>query len=1352
MNLPPRKHRRFNTKPNEKLAAIRWSLATLEPRLLLAADVAAPVVAESSSVPMVTTTAEATAADTPQSIVFVDPRAIEVLRANHALVAGAELVLLDGNRSGIDQISAYLAQRQSVAAIHIVSHGQAGSLQLGNTTFDIDAAIANAQQLKAWRSALADNADILLYGCNLAADPRGRALVNQLADLTGADVAASTDPTANVSNGGNWILEYRQGSIETSLVLSEESMQQFTGQLMIQVRAAGTTGDERLRLEVNGQTITTWTLSNTNADAGTFRTFTADIGNATIDQVRLRFINDLYDPAAGIDRNVRVDFVQLNGTTFQTEDPLVFASGVFVEGQGIVSGNLQTEYLHTDGYFQYRQTAPPSVGTLEQGLIAYYKLDETSLGVAIVDSSGNGNQGSSLGIASPQGPSTDLAINSPNNLRSLQFDGVNDYVAINRSDSLQLSSGTYTQSLWLKSTSTDNNFHGVIGYQSGTNVGERYPFIYVKGTSLYAGFGTGGNSWKGVVANNVISVGQWSQVTVTFDGSEMNLFVNGQQVAFNSDFGGSRPTTNTNQLNIGRVNNQFKGFIDEVRMYDRALSEGEVSQLAAGYIGPGNGGGTQTSPGSIGFAATQYTISEADGSVTIRFSRTGGTVGEARVFFQTQDSTAIEGRDYIGNQNGIVIFADGQTTATATIQVNNNNTIDGDRNFQLSMFRVEGAAQGQPRTAIVTITDDESGGGLIGHWRLDDLTANGQIADASGRSNIGTGFNFNKPSGSTTDTPNTASANPGAIRFDGVNDYIDIATSESLRLTSGKYSQSVWIKPTSTDDKFHGILGYQEGSSVGTRYPFIYLRGNSIYAGFGTGSSTWQGVVAENVVTSNAWNHVGVSFDGTNMSVYVNGELVGTNSDFSGALPTTAIARLSIGRINNQFVGSIDDVRMYDRAISGAEVRGLIDNATLPPPRFSGFFTTSVLASGLAEPTALERLADGRFYVAERAGIIRVVNANGTVNSTPLLDIREIVNRVGNDRGLMSIAIPPDFATSRQIYVAYTYDPLEVQGRTGNSGPDGEGGRVARVSRFTVNAAGTVADRNSEVVVLGKNSLFQYIGQPNRRPELSDPKSGVDANGNYINDFIASDELSHTVGNIEFGADGALYVSVGDGGSYGRVDPDNLRALDLNSLNGKILRVDPLTGLGLADNPFFNGNADSNQSRVYNLGLRNPFRFAINPANGELYISDVGWLTWEEINTGRGKNFGWPVFEGNSPTGGSRGSYGSLPEVRDYVATNPTLTGPLWTRSHNDGARAIIIGDFISGGQYPQSLQGAFLFTDIGDQVLRAGRLDANGNLIDVIPVSSQIGFITNVTRAPDGTLFYSDLVAGTIGRLVYNA
>ena len=512
-----------------------------------------------------------------------------------------------------------------------------------------------------------------------------------------------------------------------------------------------------------------------------------------------------------------------------------------------------------------------------------------------------------------------------------------------------------------------------------------------------------------------------------------------------------------------------------MRLYDRALSAEEIESLHEDRDPP------PASPGTIGLARTQVTVNEDAGIASIELRRSGGTAGPAEVFFQTQDASGTNGVDYLGTSSGSVVFANGQTSATIDIPLIDNDVDDGEKSFQVSLFRVEGAAQGEPRTATVTIVDDESGSGLIGYWNLNETSAGTVIVDRSGQGNDGSPAGFDGGGGPSSDAPDTESANPGSFRFDGVNDAIEVAEAESLRLTGGRYSQALWLKPTDPSAVFRGVIGHQVGQLAGARYPFIYTYGDDIYAGFGTGGNRWKGVVAADVITVGTWNHVAVTFDGETMELHVNGERVAINDEFDGSLPSTEIAELSIGKVNSHFVGHIDEVRMYDRTISGAEIRNLIDGATLPPPNVVGFFTTDVLASGFFQPTAVEQLPDGRYLVAEREGIVRLVNQDGSVEATPVLDINEIVNRVGVDRGLMSIAIAPDFQSTRQLYVAYTYDPPEVQGRTGDGGPDGEGGRVARVSRFTLNASWTVADPGSEFVVVGNNSTYENIGQPNRR-------------------------------------------------------------------------------------------------------------------------------------------------------------------------------------------------------------------------------------------------------------------------------
>ncbi len=1442
-----------------------WSVTSLEPRILLAGDAGA-VVADSAAAPD-TSAAEVSGmlesrSDLPVAIVFVDAAVGDIADVAGPIAAGAELILIDSDTDGIQQISRHLQQRSDVKSVHVVSHGSAGQIQLGATILSGETLGEHVEEIRGWSEALAGDADLLFYGCDVASDSSGKRLLGEIARLSGADVAASTDRTANDRHHGDWDLEYHVGSIEAKIALTDHAIEAFEQHLAIEIHAAGSTAEEEMQLLIDGSVVATWSITGNGAYTGQFDTYTANIDGIDVDRIRVAYTNDLYIPEEGIDRNLRVDWIRVDGVQYETEAPGVFSTGTWINGLGIEPGNWETEFLHTDGYFQYvddgstvnngtisvastqvdvdedagtvsvvlqrtggtdgaaevfYQTVAGSAhdgsdftpvssasvvfddgqdtATIEisitndsedepaesfevhllsvdgadlgtsttttvtiqddddppppepDGLIGYWNLNETSAFGPIGDSSGLGNHGQALNFAPPNGPVADTPDTSGANPGAFRFDGGSDYIDIAENESLRLTNGTYSQALWIKPTANDDLFHGVIGHQEGPLAGTRYPFVYVKGDAIYAGFGTGGNTWKGVVAEGVITTGDWNHVAVTFDGGTMQLFVGGNLVATNSNFAGSLPTTQYAQLNIGRVNTQFIGLIDEVRMYDRALTEAEVQSL----IQPGDPDPPVTGPGMIGLVTTQVTVNEDASIASIGLQRVDGTDGPAEVFYQTQDASATNGIDYVGTASGSVLFADGQDFATIDIPIIDNGDDDGDKTFQVSLFRVEGAAQGEPRTATVTIVDDESGSGLIGYWNLNETSTAGPIADSSGQGNDGQAVNFAGSGGPSTDAPDTDTFNPGAFRFDGGSDAIEVGPSESLRLTEGRYSQSVWIKPTANDEMFRGVIGYQVGPLAGTRYPFIYTKNDAIYAGFGTGGNTWKGVIADDVITVGVWNHVAVTFDGTTMQLYVNGEVVATNADFAGDLPPDAVSQLSIGKINTEFVGLIDEVRMYDRVISGAEVQNLIDGATLPPPNIVGFFTQDVLASGFFQPTTIEQLPDGRMLVAEREGIIRLVNQDGSVESTPFLDINDIVNRVGVDRGLMSIAIGPDFATNPQIYVAYTYDPPEVQGQTGDGGPDGEGGRVARVSRFTVNSSWTEADRDSEYVVVGKNSTYENIGQPNRRPLLSDPPSGVDENGDFIPDFIASDELSHTVGDMEFGPDGMLYISTGDGGSYGRVDPINLRALDVNSLNGKILRVDPVTGLGLSDNPFYDGDLNSNASRVYSYGLRNPFRFAINPNDGEVFIADVGWLNWEEINTGRGKNFGWPAYEGLGLTGGDRGSYADLPEVQAYLATNPEITPPIWTRSHAAGGVAIIMGDFIQGGDYPESLQGAFLFTDIGDQVLRAGRVDQNGQLFDVVPVSTSLGFITDVMRMADGSLFYVDFVSGTIGRLNFN-
>src|SRR5258707_2410807 len=232
-----------------------------------------------------------------------------------------------------------------------------------------------------------------------------------------------------------------------------------------------------------------------------------------------------------------------------------------------------------------------------------------------------------------------------------------------------------------------------------------------------------------------------------------------------------------------------------------------------------------------------------------------------------------------------------------------------------------------------------------------------------------------------------------------------------------------------------------------------------------------------------------------------------------------------------------------------------------------------------------------RLLLEKKKGVVRVIR-QGVLLPTPFLDFSAKVNTF-DDRGMWGLAFHPDFANYGLVYLTYVF---EEGGNPNDTGP-----KTARFTRVTADPANPdVALAGSEVVILGS------IGTP---PCSSHPAGS---------DCIADDSGTHTLGTIRFAPDGTLFIGNGDGASASFADPNALRAQDLDSLEGKILRIRE-DGSAPGDNPFDDGT-NSIRSKVWLYGVRNPFRFSIHPTTAELYMGDVGWNTWEEVNRGiRGK-------------------------------------------------------------------------------------------------------------------------------------
>ncbi|MGQ7844199.1 PQQ-dependent sugar dehydrogenase [Granulosicoccus sp. 3-233] len=414
-----------------------------------------------------------------------------------------------------------------------------------------------------------------------------------------------------------------------------------------------------------------------------------------------------------------------------------------------------------------------------------------------------------------------------------------------------------------------------------------------------------------------------------------------------------------------------------------------------------------------------------------------------------------------------------------------------------------------------------------------------------------------------------------------------------------------------------------------------------------------------------------------------------------------------------------------------------------------GFVDESFLSGLDGQITGFDASAVGRIYISEKAGVVRVVR-NGQLLAEPFLDINEIVNdRV--DRGMLSVAVHPDFPMTPYVYVLYTYDPPELvsEGLTGPGVQDGNGNRVSRLVRYTADADSdyNVALPGSEKIILGQNSTFENIGNAEDRFDTLTPSCGDI--GNPVQDCLPVDEDSHTIGALRFAADGSLYVSNGDGASYRTYEPFTQMTFDLDSLRGKILRVDPDTGEGLPDNPYYDGNPASNRSRVLAYGLRNPYSMTIHPLTGEPYVGEVGEEAWEEINGGAARNFGWPCFEGGRDGNERQSGFEPLDFCQDLYQSSEIIEAPLLSWEHAETGNSAMVGDFYFGEVFPAEYTGQLFYGDFIQGWMRvadvsdADNVSSSAFATDMLPM-------TEIRVGDDGAIYYASITTGEIRRIRY--
>ncbi len=397
-------------------------------------------------------------------------------------------------------------------------------------------------------------------------------------------------------------------------------------------------------------------------------------------------------------------------------------------------------------------------------------------------------------------------------------------------------------------------------------------------------------------------------------------------------------------------------------------------------------------------------------------------------------------------------------------------------------------------------------------------------------------------------------------------------------------------------------------------------------------------------------------------------------------------------------------------------------------PQLPPNFALATVQERLNFPVQVAWLPDGTMLVLEKRGVLKGFS-NGSMHI--VADLSESTNDYW-DRGMLGMAVDIDFANNRLLYLNRVFE---------NNTTKYAGTKTSQLVRI-------VLDSSNRMV---PGSMLALLG-------TATPSSCEDVA--MTADCIPADSSTHSVGDVIAAPDGTLYVSNGDGSDFAFNDPVSMRAQWLDSLAGKVLRIDR-NGRGLPGNPHFTGNANDNRSKVLAHGLRNPWRLALNRQTGSLYIADVGSDYFEEINVGvAGSNYGWPCYEGQKKRELYAFREGCDPLYEQVAQGRASVRAPLSGWLHNGDGAAIIGGTFISGLSYPASLRGTYIYGDYVSQTLRTLRTDGNDRLMGA-PANFASGMTGAVAMAegPDGKLYIVQVAdannnpdSGNILRLDYEA
>lgn len=1029
----------------------------------------------------------------------------------------------------------------------------------------------------------------------------------------------------------------------------------------VQLIAGGTEGGEEMQLLIDGNEVQAWTVSD-GGDTEQFNIYTWNTSDTiTADQVRVQFSNDLYDPSNNVDRNLVVDAIVIDGVRFETEDPGVFSTGTWLPADGIQPGFRESEYLHANGYFQYSSgsgngsviqvRALGSEGTEQFRLV----IDGTT--VQTFDTTSNYqifnyNAGSPVEIGDVRIEFFGDVYEPANGIDTNLFV---DYVAIDGTVYQTEAPTTFSTGTWLP--------------EDGLQPGFRESEELTNNGYFQFDAGTGSGSVIEVRARGSEGTEQFS---LLIDGNAVDTF---SATTTDQTFS----YTAQGVITADRVRVQFlndvwepENGIDANLIVDFITIDGTVYQtedprvfstgtwVAGDGISPGFGRGDTLH--AIGYFQYSTTVDNEPFDLNGQpvFQRNG------HLYLLTSASTS---------------WTAAQTEATS---VGGNLVAINDAAEEAWLQQIFGTSS----NLWIGLTDQASEGTFT--WINGEAVTytnwdSGEPNDGGGSGQDYGVMNFNSRWDDQVDNADHF----GVIEIGG-------GTAIQQNGLLAEYYDSL---------DFGNLFATRVDSTV----DFDWGNGAPISGmGANTFSVRWTGQIQPEFTGTYTFRTT--SDDGVRL--YVDNQLIINEwNDHAATQHTGTISLLA---------GQRYDLRMefYERngnAVSRLEWAAPGQSFELIPvdrlfaasspsanPNGTGF-TTELIAQGLNQPVAFAVAPDGRIFVTEKEGRVKVIQ-NGQIVST-FLDINEEVQS-GHDRGLMGIALDPDFETNGHVYLNFSEEINPDNPDDASSGSDAAG-RLIRISASTSNP--DVADLSTRVEVLTGHQMTHF---------------------------------THAVGDVDFDNQGNLIFTWGDGG----FDPVlRLEAQDPNSKQGKLFRLNRFTFEGVPDNPFYNAsNPDSTASKVWALGVRNSWKLTVDRVTGDVWMGEVTDGGPEEINVMRADgstvlNFGWPYYEDNIRT-----SYGDVPSnftyERAFIGLPHTNAG---------GGDSILGGAVFRGDAYSDVYDGRYFFGNFNQGILYTA--DTQTGTYQQFGTAGDYAGVVDLQLGPDGHIWMMNLFTGRIERLIDN-